>query len=296
MGTKIGIDLNEGANTGLLGSPGHRATDMSLTSIVNPNIKTKATAKQSLPGSDFMQADPRLTRPGDRTFENTMGNLGGSGRSVGEYSGASSANRAPGANRGTNMPTAKQDSANPLYDPKAIASATGDSEEDIKRVTPYIIAELKKQGIYSENTLIGVLATVAVESNFRPVVEGYYLKPDRRTELYNSKLYGRIDPVTNQRYFGRGFVQLTGKNNYAKYGKDLGIDLVNNPDLALDPAAAARILVLFFKDNNLQKSCNSGDWRGVRYGVNRGYNGMKDFTACVNNLQKACSGYKSRKK
>ena len=36
-------------------------------------------------------------------------------------------------------------------------------------------------------------------------------------------------------YFGRGLVQLTGKGNYEAYGKILGIDLVNKPDLALKP-------------------------------------------------------------
>lgn len=44
-------------------------------------------------------------------------------------------------------------------------------------------------------------------------------------------------------YFGRGFVQLTHKANYAKAGKALGIDLVGNPSLALDPAISAAILV-----------------------------------------------------
>lgn len=44
------------------------------------------------------------------------------------------------------------------------------------------------------------------------------------------------------KYHGRGYVQLTWKNNYVKAGKKLGIDLVNNPDLAKNPANAAKIL------------------------------------------------------
>jgi putative chitinase len=45
------------------------------------------------------------------------------------------------------------------------------------------------------------------------------------------------------RYAGRGYVQLTGKANYRKAGIRLGLDLVGEPDLALKPEIAGRILV-----------------------------------------------------
>lgn len=54
--------------------------------------------------------------------------------------------------------------------------------------------------------------------------------------------YGIADPVTKQIYYGRGFVQLTWKANYEKFGKLLGIDLLNKPDLALDLKIATDIM------------------------------------------------------
>jgi len=45
------------------------------------------------------------------------------------------------------------------------------------------------------------------------------------------------------RYRGRGYVQITGRANYAKAGGKLGVDLIGNPDAALNPDIAARILV-----------------------------------------------------
>jgi putative chitinase len=44
------------------------------------------------------------------------------------------------------------------------------------------------------------------------------------------------------RYCGRGYVQLTWKANYAKAGAKLGVDLVGNPDLAMNASLAARIM------------------------------------------------------
>jgi len=43
-------------------------------------------------------------------------------------------------------------------------------------------------------------------------------------------------------YHGRGFVQLTWLANYARMALILGVDLVNEPDRAKEPALAARIL------------------------------------------------------
>lgn len=43
-------------------------------------------------------------------------------------------------------------------------------------------------------------------------------------------------------YFGRGYVQLTWKGNYDRFGKVVGKDLVNNPDLALNYDIAYTIM------------------------------------------------------
>ena len=58
--------------------------------------------------------------------------------------------------------------------------------------------------------------------------------------------YGQPDPVTGQKYYGRGFVQLTWKNNYKRAANELGLagddDLVKHPERALDPVIAAGVM------------------------------------------------------
>ena len=84
------------------------------------------------------------------------------------------------------------------------------------------------------NELAYVLATAYWETGrtMKPVKEAYWLSEDWRKK--NLRYYP---------WYGRGFVQLTWEANYKKAGDKLGVDLIKNKDLALDPDIAAKILV-----------------------------------------------------
>lgn len=65
-----------------------------------------------------------------------------------------------------------------------------------------------------------------------------------KTRPYGCKVKFNGKPYSNpnQIYYGRGFVQLTWYENYEALGKVLGIDLLNNPALALDLKNATKIM------------------------------------------------------
>lgn len=54
---------------------------------------------------------------------------------------------------------------------------------------------------------------------------------------------GNTQPGDGKKFAGRGYVQITGRTNYQKASGLVGKDLVANPDLALDPEIAAKIIV-----------------------------------------------------
>ena len=58
--------------------------------------------------------------------------------------------------------------------------------------------------------------------------------------------YGEIDPETGQTYYGRGFVQLTWRDNYARATAELALtesnDLEWHAERALDPYIAADVM------------------------------------------------------
>ena len=61
---------------------------------------------------------------------------------------------------------------------------------------------------------------------------------------FNTKIgrsLGTTQPGDGYLFRGRGYVQLTGRTNYLRMGRLLGIDLVGNPDLARVPLTAYQI-------------------------------------------------------
>ena len=56
--------------------------------------------------------------------------------------------------------------------------------------------------------------------------------------------YGKPDHVTKQSYYGRGYVQITWKDNYHKFANLLNVNLVSKPELALQPDIALKIALI----------------------------------------------------
>lgn len=96
---------------------------------------------------------------------------------------------------------------------------------------------------------------------------------------------GNSAPGDGAKYHGRGFIQLTGRSNYQAYGDKLGVDLENNPDLALDPVVSARVLALYFFNRGVDTAAHAQDWHQVRKLFNGGFNGLDVFLNYVQRAQ-----------
>ena len=137
-----------------------------------------------------------------------------------------------------------------------------------------VSAKLTEMGITDLEEQAGVLAQLKAESGFNPRSESLNYTPERLQKTFpkyfktvkdaekaldkgqeyvaNVVYGGRMGNAKNEgfKYRGRGLIQLTGKDNYKRYGDKIGVDLVSNPDLANDPEIAFELAVTYLLDRS----------------------------------------------
>jgi predicted chitinase len=123
-----------------------------------------------------------------------------------------------------------------------IAAASAALQKYALRSIPAILAECDAIGVNDPGQIAYILATSEHESNCGMYMHelggrAYFQKYEFRKSLGNS------EPGDGFRFRGRGFVQLTGRLNYQKWGTKLGLDLISDPEAVADPAIAVKVLV-----------------------------------------------------
>ena len=164
----------------------------------------------------------------------------------------------------------------------------------------------------NEKRVACFLATCAVESKFTKLVENMNYSAKRLSEVWPKRFKGedgkpnalalqianKPEMIANTvyanrmgngpgetgdgwRYRGRGFIPLTGKYNYKRYGEYLGIDLENNPELASKEDIAAEIAAEFWWRSDLNEAADVLDLIAIRRKVNGGLIGFNEFKGLV---------------
>lgn len=93
---------------------------------------------------------------------------------------------------------------------------------------------------------------------------------------------GNIYPGDGKKYKGFGYIMVTGRFNFDRYSKQLGIDLINNPEKAKEPNIAAQIVGQYWKNNNLNIYADRDDLKTITKRINGGYNGFEDRKKWLN--------------
>lgn len=178
------------------------------------------------------------------------------------------------------------------WDPATIARATSCPQSAVEANWPLLASAMVEQGVWSRNSAAGMAATVSVESasRFAPIHEFADGDPYAYFESHYGYLtsigrqLGNTAPGDGYKFRGAGFIQATGKGNAITYGAILGLDIVNNPDLMIEPGPSARFAAAYWKQRGIMGMCDAGRWEDARRAVNGGLNGYPRFYQIVTAL------------
>jgi predicted chitinase len=162
---------------------------------------------------------------------------------------------------------------------------------------PHVVAALDRRGLCDRAMVLMALATVRAETEiFAPLSEGQSAlnTAARPFDLYDAGTpkavgLGNVLAGDGPRYRGRGYVQLTGRANYARIGGRIGVDLIAEPERAIEPATAAAILASFLeeREDKTRAALARDDLAAARRLVNGGTHGLDRFTDTYRRGQRA---------
>jgi putative chitinase len=163
-----------------------------------------------------------------------------------------------------------------------IARACGALPADALLYGEALNEAMARYDINTKQRRAAFLATVAVESAYlSKVQEGlFYRDPARLVAIFPRafKTVEAAQPYTKnphalskllyEGYHGRGLIQLTWQKNYEAFGKAVGMDFVQTPDLLVNPKWAALSAGWFWKTNGCNELADRGDMDAITRVVN----------------------------
>jgi putative chitinase len=152
---------------------------------------------------------------------------------------------------------------------------------------PRVLNALVPSQLADRQMVLMALGTIRAETGrFAPISEGvshFNTAPGGPDfGLYDGLTsLGNTEPGDGARFKGRGFVQLTGRANYQKFGEVIGLgnQLIENPELANDPDTAGALLAGFLKhhESQIRTALGTSNLALARQLVNGGSHGLADF-------------------
>jgi putative chitinase len=129
----------------------------------------------------------------------------------------------------------------------------------------------------------GLMATWPSRFPNEEVANQYARNPEKiANRVYGGRMgNGPEETGEGWLYRGRGIKQLTGKDNYERCGSGLGVDLVSNPDLLLDPKYAALSAGWFWNKHNLNDLADKNDIETMTKRINGGLLGLDARKAAI---------------
>jgi len=157
--------------------------------------------------------------------------------------------------------------------------------DDLKRAVPNappmrfslygepLLAAMQGQSIDTPIRAAHFLAQVGHES-----LDLRYVEEIADGSRYENRVdLGNVYPGDGPKFKGRGLIQLTGRANYAAYGREIGRDLLADPGaVAEDPLLATGVATWFWARHKLNALADQNDLARITRRINGGLRGLED--------------------
>jgi putative chitinase len=133
---------------------------------------------------------------------------------------------------------------------------------------------LVKENLYYSTK--GLLTTFKKYFKTEEVASQYAKKPNKIANKVYANRMGNGSPESNDgaRFIGRGYIQITGRNNYTKLSNDLNIDFLSKPELLEEIKYAMLSAGWYWNVNNLNILADRDDLDSITRVINGGTNGL----------------------
>jgi hypothetical protein len=162
----------------------------------------------------------------------------------------------------------------------------------LKNITanlPFVLAGLRARQLGDRPMVLMAVSTIRAETEgFVPIDEfksKFNTSPGGTPfDLYDAGTriganLGNTAAGDGARFKGRGYIQLTGRDNYRRIGGQISIDLIGDPPSANSPSIAGLILAQFLKnsESRIRNALATNDLQHARKLVNGGSHGFMQF-------------------
>ncbi|MBD0822663.1 glycoside hydrolase family 19 protein [Aestuariibaculum marinum] len=166
---------------------------------------------------------------------------------------------------------------------------------------------LDKAGINTPLRLAHFFAQLHHESNLQPVSENLNYSTDALLRVFGKYFHSTVhvakyaskpEAIANRiyanrmgnggefsgdgwKYRGRGFIQITGKDNYTALSEATGVDYLTDPNKLLNEADSMVSAIWYWNKRGLNKYADRDEIKAITKRINGGYNGLEHRKALL---------------
>ena len=128
----------------------------------------------------------------------------------------------------------------------------------------------------------GLMRTWSSRFPSRDVAEQFAQNPEKIANKVYAGRMGNTQDGDGWAYHGRGLIQLTGRDNYKNCGAAVGMDLINHPELLMQPNGASLSAGWFWNKHGLNDLADAKDFETMTKRINGGTSGEDDRMLKIN--------------